>query len=899
MSSLNVLDLPLDDVISLPPRLRKRILDFFVRWHRYDAALPIAEYMVASQPDGLLYRSTIVKIYSALGRFEEASAILSDLEHQFHDRPNVLAASGDFEMARKDLPSALERYLKMLEVNPSSPKAWRRLASLYLAADQHGKAHAFCKKVLDYYERPRTDDRGESQAHPEVYRVLAGIYHARGDEILATEIESKLRDRESQEEQNLLSDISELKSKLSPVTKSTELAPSVIEDVVSEPAQDLPVPPLPLEAMECLKSVFGYDCFRHCQEEAVSRILAKQNLLVIMPTGAGKSLCYQLPAALGRRVVVISPLIALMKDQVDGLPDALAEKSTLINSTLGPAELDKRMKGLAEGRYNLVYVAPERLRQRPFLHALKQAGVDLFVVDEVHCVSAWGHDFRPDYLFIAPALKMLGNPPFCGMTATAGPAMRKEIVARIGPLATVSAGVHRPNLMFEVKHVSNSDEKLRALALICSTALGSGIIYANSRAQTETIALYLRDHGIDAGHYHAGMEPESRAAAQEAFMVGECRIMVATVAFGMGVDKSDVRFVVHFSLPKSLENYYQEAGRAGRDGEPARCIMLYSSADKGRLTAFATAQQVKIDDIQSVYEAIRRILPRGAGPVRDEEIARLSQLDDTQIRVSISILERVGLLKRHLDVPVTVGIGLRSGGGGDDDFIEFANRAGIKERSSTTFEYMSLASRVSMPPHEMESLILEWRSQHLVTYRSTGRTMYLELCRAGSGVKAGIQRMLDTYRDESMRRAEELASYARTSKCRHDFISKHFGEARINDCKSCDNCHRGTAPKKMGDDHLTVLQGIVALPTRLGSAGLIKALRGAKSCPIQPHEWAELGVFSGRSEAAVKAIIEDLLAWGYLQPDGTIIRPLLTLTAAGRKLAVQGSGEDEPVSSSS
>lgn len=880
----NGLKITLEGFMSLQPRLRLNLLNFLIRWQRYEDALPLVQRMVEEQPDGLLYRAMFVKALASLGRLDEAAAIVGDLDYQHSHRPNTLSAAGDLEFARGDLAAALKRYLAMLEVNPESPKAFRRLAALYLAANQPDKAHVYCRKVLDH--QATLKDQEDFGPHPTVLRVLAEVHKLRGDDSVATEILQELAEREKDEEERMLERIQTTpRGTGKPVKpKPIPAAFETTEVPVSETARP-PAPTLPQEARDCLSTVFGHDGFRTGQEEAIARMLAGQDLLITMPTGAGKSLCYQLPASLGRKVVVISPLIALMKDQVDGLPEHLAARATLINSTLDSDELEKRQGDIAAGRYDLVYAAPERLRLPPFLHAVKRAGIDLFVVDEVHCVSIWGHDFRPDYLFISKALGHLGNPTFCGMTATAGPEMRREIESRIGRrLISVSTGTYRPNLRLEVHQVSKSLEKLRMLSRICHSEEGCGIIYANSRIKTEEIASFLRTAGVQAGHYHAGMDPESRVAAQEAFMTGKCRVVAATVAFGMGIDKRDVRFVAHFALPKSLENYYQEAGRAGRDGLPSRCMLFYSPGDKARLTGWNKSNLIRMDDLKAVYQSIKGIIPRGEGPVHEDDIVRDSGLEDTKARVAVSMLERAGLLQRGLDVPMSLSIRVRSLDGADEHFREFVDAARLKERQRISLDLVDLSGRTGTPPDELESLLFQWRDQGLLDFRTSGRMMYIRLCRADSGARAKLEGMLDAHKNTAERKVQQLAGYAKIEECRHNAISRHFGEAAVSNCTACDNCLKNAAPSMLTDEHLLILKGMQSLPIRLGKRGLVRALMGAASCPIQPHEWPHVGAFLGKTRSSVEELINDLTEWGYLERDGNPIRPLLVLTAAGRKM---------------
>jgi ATP-dependent DNA helicase RecQ len=374
-------------------------------------------------------------------------------------------------------------------------------------------------------------------------------------------------------------------------------------------------PLAPDDLRAALRTWFGHDEFRNGQEQVVAAVLSGKDVLAIMPTGAGKSLCYQLAAMLlDGCTLVISPLLALMKDQIDGLPPPVYERATVISSMVDGDELLARQAGIRDGRYKLVYAAPERLRQRGFVDAMGRAGISLVVIDEAHCVALWGHDFRPDYLFVPRALADLGRagtrppPRLLAMTATATPAIQRELGARLGrPLTTVATGVLRPNLRLEVEEHRDREAKLRALVRLCKEERGSGIVYATSRDQTEQVAALLRRAGVSAGHYHAGMAREEREAAQNLYMLDRTRVMVATTAFGMGVDKSNVRFVAHLSPSRSLEAYVQESGRAGRDGRPSRCVLLVTRSDRNTLRRWASEERLDLATLRRLYGELRRL----------------------------------------------------------------------------------------------------------------------------------------------------------------------------------------------------------------------------------------------------------------------------------------------------
>src|SRR3989338_698311 len=331
-----------------------------------------------------------------------------------------------------------------------------------------------------------------------------------------------------------------------------------------------------------LQSRYGFSEFRPGQEEVVASILSGRDTLALMPTGGGKSLCYQLPALqLPGTTIVISPLIALMKDQVDGLRSK-GIAASFINSSLSDDEVSERTLEFLAGQLKLMYIAPERLANG-FINSLQQVPIALVAVDEAHCISSWGHDFRPDYMSIASYIDQLPKRPVvAAFTATATPEVKDDICRRLvlqNPNIFVR-GFDRPNLKFVAKGNLRDRERDEEVLRLARKLEGSGIIYCGTRDKTEELAMFLQEEGEAAAYYHAGMESEERSLVQEAFMKGEVRIIVATIAFGMGVDKADVRFVIHAHLPASLENYYQEAGRAGRDNMPSTCVLLASPKDQ-------------------------------------------------------------------------------------------------------------------------------------------------------------------------------------------------------------------------------------------------------------------------------------------------------------------------------
>jgi ATP-dependent DNA helicase RecQ len=404
------------------------------------------------------------------------------------------------------------------------------------------------------------------------------------------------------------------------------------------------------QLQDVARRMFGWSELHPKQLEAMNHLMDGHDVLAVLPTGAGKSAIYQVPALLiDGPTVVVSPLLALQRDQIEGLEESKAPDAVAVNSAERPAEVREAWEAVAEGEAEYLFLSPEQLAKDKVLAHLASLGVALFVVDEAHCVSAWGHDFRPDYLRLAPVIEQLGHPPVVALTATAAGPVREDIVARLGlrDHREVIDSFNRPNLRLSVERETDENRKRSAVvvgvrSLTADPATRRGLVYTASRKDAEFYAAELGQLGIRAEHYHAGMSTAERTRVHEAFHTDAVEVVVATSAFGMGIDKPDVRFVVHASAPESLDAYYQEVGRAGRDGEPAEVVLFYRPEDL-HLQTFLTASRAPEETLREVAMALAGV----AGPVRPAELdVGSSAASRTR---AVNLLEQAGALLTTAD----------------------------------------------------------------------------------------------------------------------------------------------------------------------------------------------------------------------------------------------------------
>ena len=569
------------------------------------------------------------------------------------------------------------------------------------------------------------------------------------------------------------------------------------------------------QALQTLHQRFGHEAFRPGQDRIIEAVLQGQDALVVMPTGSGKSLCYQLPALMRDGcTIVISPLIALMKDQVDSL-HAQKIEATFINSSLSVQEQFERLRACRAGVYKLLYVAPERFRNARFLSAVEQMNVSLFAVDEAHCISEWGHDFRPDYLRLREAIAHLKQPQVLALTATATVDVQGDIVQQLGcpDMQRFVMGFNRSNLTYRVQAQHAIAAKLQLLKeLLAAQNDGSVIIYAATRRAVEEVAAALSTWGMEVLIYHAGLSDVMRRRAQEAFMARSHRVIVATNAFGMGVDKSDVRSVVHFNLPRTIEAYYQEAGRAGRDGEAAECVVLFSFAD------------VKIQEF-----------------LLEQSYPDRSYIEDIYAQL-------VALSRRHTEVPWRQLLPYRSHGSSAmmlDATVKILERAGYVERiaqyGSTEEAAANSMIRLITQPVAVSQLDIDYEA---------------------------LQRRK---RHESQK-LRQVIRYVNTRRCRRHHILSYFGEPwTLPNCGACDRCldteEAASRPQREPDEAewvliQKILSCIARMQGRYGRAKVVQVLMGSRAKDIRDSHLARLstyGILKGTAKEVIERYLEALL----------------------------------------
>jgi ATP-dependent DNA helicase RecQ len=544
--------------------------------------------------------------------------------------------------------------------------------------------------------------------------------------------------------------------------------------------------------LKVLKEIFGFDSFRPGQEEAIRAVLEGRDTLAVMPTGGGKSLCYQVPALMQQSLtVIVSPLISLMKDQVDSLIQSSVAEAAALHSGLSPEERWEVERRVRTGEVRMLYVAPERLRSLEFVLSLRRAGVGLFVVDEAHCISEWGHNFRPDYLFLPRAARDLGSPPILALTATATPRVRDDILRslRMRDPRVVVTSFNRPNLTYRVLSAKEKKHKLPLILDIIRNSSPPGIVYATTRKESEELVTSLRRSGIDAAAYHAGMGAAERSDVQERFMTDELSVVVATVAFGMGVDKPNVRFVIHSSVPGSLPAYMQESGRAGRDGDSAQCVILYRNADLGRRKRLVTLGTAGEEDVGSFFRALSGMENGGRTNVPPGALSALGGVEAEAAGIVLGSLEESGLIHRGYDLWAEVEVrsldeereGLREEvaavhaalpGSGTIGLPELARRAGVRPAVAQGALYRMMLDGTAEIIPRGSVVDVRLRTQSLDTRN-----------------RRAIAARLKTRASAAYAQIRNVEAYATLTTCRREYLLRHFGDMEeVAPCAGCDIC---------------------------------------------------------------------------------------------------------------
>jgi ATP-dependent DNA helicase RecQ len=565
-------------------------------------------------------------------------------------------------------------------------------------------------------------------------------------------------------------------------------------------------PPTLEQARALLRSSFGYDDFRPGQEQAVRNVFEGRDTLVILPTGGGKSLCYQIPALLlPGLTVVVSPLISLMKDQVDALT-ARDLPATFINSTLTANQVADRLARAARGEYKLLYVAPERFDAGSAADRLRAMGISLLAVDEAHCISEWGHDFRPSYLRMASVRERLGNPPTIALTATATPEVRLDIARQLhlADPETIVSGFDRKNLHYHVVSTKNDSDKDRALVDILKRHDGLAVVYASTRKAVERITEVLTRAKIAVVAYHAGLDDAHRHEVQDAFMNEDVRVIVATNAFGMGIDKPNVRLVIHHAMPGTLEAYYQEAGRAARDGQHSDCFLLHAFPDRFTHEFFIKGANPDRAQIEKLYEVLRRRSdPTGLVQSSAEELAGFlsGKTSAREVESMLRILVRYGALRVESDSPSRVFVRLIATADrikreldGEDDLNARELLRALWRAVGKSINDGAAVDLDGLPPgfggaSGTLPVLAELQNRQFLVFERTGGGLRMANAKAplsGFGID---WEALERRRRVEMSKLETMQKYAYAPGCRRAFVLRYFGDPAARPrCEGCDNC---------------------------------------------------------------------------------------------------------------
>ena len=574
-----------------------------------------------------------------------------------------------------------------------------------------------------------------------------------------------------------------------------------------------------MEAIEILKQYWGYDAFRPMQEEIISAAAAGRDVLAILPTGGGKSVCFQVPALMREGIaLVVTPLIALMKDQVQNL-EARGIKALAIHAGMERREVEIALGNAAYGDFKFLYVSPERLGTSLFRSYLDILPLSYIVVDEAHCISQWGYDFRPDYLKISELRKVV-DVPVIALTATATPRVAEDIMDRLEfrERLLLKSGFERPNLSYIVRRC---EDKGGQLLDICRGVEGSGIVYMRHRRRCEETAAFLSENGVSASFYHAGLDGATRALRQEAWKRGEIRVMVCTNAFGMGIDKPDVRFVAHTGLPESPESYFQEAGRAGRDGKRSYAVLLWNGTDVRRLRQLQAVSFPTLDYIADIYQKLHVFfqIPYDTGAGRQlkfdlDAFAKHFRLERAPVHYALKYLERADHLTFSEDVETATQVGILADRNAlydidlpDPQMVTLLEV--LMRRYSGIFSWPvpireeTVAAACGMGVPQLRQLLYRTSLEHVIRYIPGDRSsvIFLHHDRLMPG-NVDLQKEKYAFLlDNARGRAEAMIDYAsEEAECRSRWLLRYFGQEETSDCGTCDVCRgRRNAPVRPAD----------------------------------------------------------------------------------------------------
>ena len=570
--------------------------------------------------------------------------------------------------------------------------------------------------------------------------------------------------------------------------------------------------------VEILREYWGYDSFRPKQEDIVLAALDGRDVLAILPTGGGKSVCFQVPALMREGIaVVVTPLIALMKDQVQNLNDR-GIKALCVNAGMGRREVELTLNNAAYGDFKFLYVSPERLGTRLFRNYLQEMNVSFIVVDEAHCISQWGYDFRPDYLQIG-ALRDMVDAPVIALTATATPQVAEDIMERLRfeDKCLIKSGFERPNLSYIVRR---TEDKPGQLLSICSNVAGTGIVYVRSRKRTEELAAFLNSNGIAASFYHAGLGADSRTDRQEQWKKDKIRVMVCTNAFGMGIDKPDVRFVVHFDVPDSPEAYFQEAGRGGRDGKRSFAVLLWNATDIKRMRQIASVSFPSLEYIEDIYHKVHIFyeIPYDTGAGRQlkfdlDAFCRHFHLQRQAAYYAMVYIERTGhwTLSEDVDISTRIQIVVDRNDLYDIDLPDPKMTSVLEvlmRRYTGLFSYPVpidedyVASKVGLPVPMFRQVLYRMSLEHVIKYipsdHATVLFLHHERLRP-KNVHLDPERY-DLLKNASLGRMQKMIDFvSEEDVCRSAYLLKYFGQSESADCGNCDIC-RSAKSKTAGHE---------------------------------------------------------------------------------------------------